>query len=147
MQQSATTSPTAPAAEHPVSSGDSLLHVWTLMALAALLAAAVQWDYILSCHFDFLRIDCIAAGIAGGIGMAICIGGAMHFLDRAIPGAWWLWKFLLLVQKRLLMIAQLVVMGLCVYAAGLIAFHKDVPGSEAALSNWKPKADSAVLRY
>ena len=139
--------PPLPATSAVISRGTSLLNVWTLIALAALLAAAMQWDYILSCRYDFLRIDCIAAGIAGGIGAAACLGGAMHFTALAPPGTWWLWKLLLLVQKRLLMIAQLLVMAVCVFAAGLIVFHMDIPGSQAALQNWRPKAGQAVLMY
>lgn len=125
---------TVPADPRPARGG-YLLHAWLLMALATLLCAAIEWDYILATHFAFLRVDGLAGGMAGCIGAAACLGGAMHFLDLALPGTRWFWRVLLLSQKRLLMIAQLLVMAMCVLAAGLMVFHKDIPGSEPWVTN------------
>ena len=112
-----------------------------MIALAILLAAAMQHDYLIARECGFLRIDCLVAAIAGGAGAAFCLGGAMHYLDLALAGgvAWYL-RAVFVVQKRILMVAQMAAAGLVVGALGLMIFHEPIPDSERTIPDrgWVP---------
>ncbi len=122
----------------------NMLNVWLLTAFAILLGVAVQWDYILARYCESVdadRLNSLVGGIIAALDAAACIGGAMHFLDRRIAtGISWPARWLLLLQKRIYMFAQLAAAGLAVYAASLMIFHKPVPNPLPATGPDTPTA-------
>jgi hypothetical protein len=101
-----------------------------MIGLALVLAWAADHAYHLAQSNPFLRIDSLVAGIVSTVGIAACLGGAMHYLDSALATKpRWHWSILVAAEKRALMIGQIVAMALAVMAAGLMIFHAPIPGA------------------
>jgi hypothetical protein len=108
----------------------SLSRAWLMIGFAVLLVVATRHAYFLALSNPFLRTDCLVAGIISGAGMAFSLGGAMHYLDSALAaGPRWYWSLLLIAEKRLLLIGQILAMALAVLSAGLMIFHAPIPGA------------------
>ena len=113
----------------------ALLNCWMLIAFAAAIAGAAFYDYRIVQEFAGFRTICLVAGIAAGVGIAFCLGGAMHYIDLALhaelPARYsWPMRALLICKKRILLIAQLAGAGLALACLAAFAFDLDVPGPD-----------------
>jgi hypothetical protein len=112
-----------------------LLHGWLVIGLGLMLVGAAFRDYRLAQTFPFLRVQFLVAEIVAGAGIAWCFGGAMHFVDLALEyrratgeRLRWYWRLLLVVQKRLLLLAQFAAAALVVGLIVAIIFGWRIPG-------------------
>lgn len=124
---------------------DQVAHGWLMTALGLLLAGVALHDFRLGQEFEFLRVQCLVAEIVAGAGMAVCFGGAMHYLDGALGcrGAGggrvrWYWRVVLVVQKRVLMAGQLGAAAMVVLAVGAIIFDKPIMGADRMAGLYTP---------
>ena len=56
-----------------------------MISFAAAIGGAALADWRIVQEYESQRTACLVAGIVAGIGMAACLGGAMHYVDAA-PG-------------------------------------------------------------
>lgn len=122
----------------------AVVRCWLMISMALLILSVVLWDFRLGQQYDFLRADCLVAGVAAGVGATACLGGAMHFLDVALAGGVaWYWRILFKLNQRLLMLGQLLAIGIAVGAVGLAIFDKPIPGPDRTVLEryWIPPGD------
>jgi len=114
----------------------AVLHCWLMTALGLLIAGIALYDLRLAQHYEFLRTPCLVAEIIAGCGAAFCFGGAMHYVDvaRTAETLWdpvrWYWKILFFIQKRFLMLLQLVLMAGALASVGALILGWKIPGLE-----------------
>jgi hypothetical protein len=96
---------------------------------AILLAAYFSWRMVM--EEPWLRMECLVACIVAGVGATVCLAGAMHFLDQPLQvGATkWYVRWLLKINKRILLVAELATTGLAIAAAGILIFGFRIPGA------------------
>ena len=122
--------PSAPATAPSQKVFQPLLTACSCIAAALIILAAAEWDYSLALRYQFLRTDCLLAGIAAALGATACLAGAIYYLNRALATHLrWYWKALLATSVRLFMLLQLLTMALALGAAFLLIFDKPLPGT------------------
>ncbi len=119
------TPPTADIMKRP------LLLLGLLIALAMLLVSAGLYAYHIDTFDHVNDARCKVALIIVGIGTTLCLAAAMHLLNKLIelrPRR--IWRWLMLLAVRLLMVGQLGATGVALACGGLLLFHKDIPSSD-----------------
>jgi hypothetical protein len=102
-----------------------------LLLFTALLLLAAYFIWQIALHTDDLRTECLVAEIVTGIGATSCLAGIMHFLDLPLLGgrAPWYLRWPLLLNKRLLLAAELATTALTLAAAFILLFGLKIPGA------------------
>jgi len=131
MTQAAIPAPspgTLPLTPAPATARQHLLNNWLMIAFSVALAAAALADYRAFQISPSMKVQCLIAGIAAGVGMVFTLGGAMHYGDLllATRPAWY-WRWLLITQRRLLMLAQLAATALFLAILAAMIFDLKIP--------------------
>ena len=105
--------------------------LWTLLLLilaAAAMGGTLYAWRIARTGLNFRTIS-LATGIATGLLSALLLAGAMHTLDRPMRGfvpPWYI-RWPLKINKRILLLAQIVATALAVASAIFLAFNFQIP--------------------
>jgi len=114
-----------------------LLHASLTFSLGLAILTAIAHDYRLVQRYDFLRTDCLLAGIIAGCATAFCFGGTLHYVHAflttaGLPVAWYV-KLLCFLLNRLLLLLQLAAMAVVVLALGALLFGWEIPHPDWSL--------------
>ena len=101
-----------------------------MIASAAAVLGGLYYSYLNFAAIDSLRVHVCVAGIVAGVGSTICLGGAMHYLDRVrmAETTEWFLRWPLSLYKRAILLAELGTTGVAVFAAGVLIFGLKIPG-------------------
>lgn len=105
-----------------------------LIFFAAIILLAAYFAWRTALQVEWLRTECLVAGIVAGFGSTACLAGAMHYLDLPLMGyvpSWYI-RWPLMLNKRILFAAQLATTALALASAGILIFGFKIPGTPHA---------------
>lgn len=123
---------TQPSTQSPPSLGRSLLHSGLAVFFAATILGALllAWSSLARVGFGSTRLYALLTAITAPIGAAVCFAGALYYADEPLTQRQpWYVRWLLAIDKRLLMLAQLACMLLTMAAAAALVFGFPIPGA------------------
>ena len=108
------------------------VHAAVMVGAAVAIMAAGFFGWRIAGPIALARTPLLVALIVAGLGAALCLGGAMRFLDdaltpRAAVSPWW--KLALAVKTRVLLLLQAACSAAAAGGAIALVFGYKLPGS------------------